>query len=164
LATNALTRKTTFRLNTGILPAHIRDDAAVNNAGAVVLVGDNYADNGVTANSVLFVNTAGSTKVLATSNFGYYGLLSINATGAVVVSIVLPNGSGGGMCCGAALNGDTVNGRVIWPGQMIDGCKVMTAVTGPQSINAAGQIAVNVLCSKNHNLYNEIVLATPTTN
>jgi hypothetical protein len=61
---------------------------------------------------------------------------------------------------GVALNGDVVNGRVAWPGQTINGCKVGYAIAGPRSINSAGQIALNRLCT-NGGGYDEIVRAAP---
>jgi hypothetical protein len=89
--------------------------------------------------------------------------LVINSAGTVAAtSNVWGNKDGD---AGVSLNGDTVNGRVAWPGQNINGCLVQQAYAG--GINSAGHIALLLDClttNPNTQPAEEVVLATPTTN
>jgi hypothetical protein len=88
----------------------------------------------------------------------YNGTLAINDKGTVAATVVIFPAAGGEEF-GVALNGNIHDGRVAWPGGIINGCVVYRAIAG--GINSAGQIAMYVACSKDDNNVEAIIIATP---
>jgi hypothetical protein len=91
--------------------------------------------------------------------------LAINAKGLLAPNIRISDWSSAPNpvnAFGVALNGDIQNGKVAWPGMVIDGCNVRQALVGPRSINKFGQIALLLTCTVTGNTtYQAVVIATP---
>lgn len=63
---------------------------------------------------------------------------------------------------GVVLNGDVENGQIAWPGMVIDGCTIRSAVVGSRSLNKNGQIALSLTCDLGGGKTNTaVVVATP---
>lgn len=81
---------------------------------------------------------------------GYANALAINPKGQTLANVLISNWTSSipnpSNSTGLVLNGDAQNGRIVWPGMVINGCTVHDATTGPRGINKYGQIVILLNC------------------
>lgn len=118
-------------------------------------------DNGSCANAP---PPSGTCQYLSYFN----GSLAINPKGLTLTNVSTSTWTSGkpnaSIVPGVVLNGDVTNGRLAWPGMVIDGCTVASALTGPRAVNKYGQIVMQVSCSPQPGTstgYIALVVATP---
>jgi hypothetical protein len=121
----------------------------------------NEIDNGTCANAPPLSGTC--------QYRAYANSLAVNVKGQILTNVQfntwtagnpIPQTTGNGV----ALNGDALNGQVIWPGMVVNGCTVVFASNGPRAINKYGQIVLALTCVPTPGIprpNQQIVVATP---
>jgi hypothetical protein len=151
---------------------------AINAGGTVVFLANAVSgQTGSNVNAVYTETASGRYAVVTFTNNGTctpsgppggagsctyvaYGPAAINAGGAVAVPVytTLWTGTSPTISAALTLNGDLANGTVLATGAVVDGCTISGISTGPQAINASGQMAAQVGCEDGSQ---RILLATP---